>query len=67
MENRQIITALLLALVFILLFAAGWVVYLSSNIRPVTKACTQEAKICPDGSFVGRTGPDCEFAKCPVH
>ncbi len=24
-----------------------------------------EAKICPDGSAVGRTGPRCEFAKCP--
>ena len=29
------------------------------------KACTQEAKICPDGSSVGRTGPNCEFAPCP--
>ena len=29
------------------------------------KACTQEAKQCPDGSYVGRTGPNCEFAKCP--
>tara|TARA_B100000745_G_scaffold290251_1_gene229027 strand:- start:196 stop:648 length:453 start_codon:yes stop_codon:yes gene_type:complete len=28
-------------------------------------ACTQEAKICPDGSAVGRTGPDCAFAACP--
>ena len=28
-------------------------------------ACTEEAKACADGSFVGRTGPDCEFAKCP--
>ena|SRR3989344_2196812 len=30
------------------------------------KACTQEAKLCPDGSAVGRTGPNCEFAACPV-
>lgn len=29
-------------------------------------ACTQEAKLCPDGSAVGRTGPNCEFAPCPV-
>jgi len=29
-------------------------------------ACTQEARQCPDGSFVGRSGPDCEFASCPV-
>lgn len=27
-------------------------------------ACTMEAKICPDGSSVGRTGPNCEFAQC---
>jgi len=27
--------------------------------------CTMEAKICPDGSSVGRIGPNCEFAKCP--
>jgi hypothetical protein len=30
-----------------------------------TTACTQEAKLCPDGSSVGRTGPNCEFAPCP--
>ncbi|MDB5194850.1 MAG: hypothetical protein JWO84_34 [Parcubacteria group bacterium] len=28
--------------------------------------CTQEAKICPDGTAVGRTGPNCEFAACPT-
>jgi hypothetical protein len=27
-------------------------------------ACTQEAKICPDGSAVGRTGPNCAFSAC---
>lgn len=29
-------------------------------------ACAADAKICPDGSAVGRIGPDCEFAPCPV-
>ena len=29
--------------------------------------CTQEAKLCPDGSYVGRTGPKCEFAECPTN
>lgn len=29
------------------------------------QACTMEAKLCPDGTSVGRQGPDCEFAKCP--
>lgn len=28
-------------------------------------ACTEEAKICPDGSAVGRTGPNCAFPDCP--
>lgn len=27
--------------------------------------CTMDARQCPDGSFVGRTGPNCEFAPCP--
>jgi len=31
--------------------------------RPV--ACTMDAKVCADGSAVGRVGPSCEFAKCP--
>jgi len=31
-----------------------------------TGACTLEAKICPDGTAVGRSGPDCAFAACPA-
>lgn len=27
--------------------------------------CTQEARECPDGSYVSRTGPNCEFTPCP--
>jgi hypothetical protein len=27
--------------------------------------CTQEVKQCPDGSYVSRTGPNCEFSECP--
>lgn len=30
-----------------------------------TIACTEEAKLCPDGTAVGRTGPNCAFAPCP--
>jgi|GEM_PF-5846593 len=26
--------------------------------------CTADAKLCPDGSAVGRVGPNCEFAPC---
>lgn len=28
-------------------------------------ACTMDAKQCPDGSYVGREAPNCEFQKCP--
>lgn len=28
-------------------------------------ACTQEAMLCSDGSYVGRSGPNCDFAACP--
>ena len=37
----------------------------TGNTNPPPIACTQEAKICPDGSAVGRVGPNCEFAPCP--
>jgi len=33
---------------------------------PQAVACTMEAKACPDGSYVGRTGPNCEFTACPT-
>ncbi len=33
--------------------------------KRIEKACTMEAKICPDGTAVGRVDPNCEFAECP--
>ncbi len=50
--------------IFILLILALFLIscFLVSE-KPV--ACTEEAKLCPDGSAVGRIGPDCEFAECP--
>ena len=38
----------------------------TSSLLPEDQlACTQEAKMCPDDSYVGREGPNCEFAECP--
>lgn len=44
----------------------------SAQISPIVEikptepiACTQEAKLCPDGSSVGRSGSRCEFVECP--
>ena len=54
---------LLIAILFVAA-AVGGAFYLSYKpIRQV--ACTMEAKLCPDGSAVGRVGPNCEFAQCP--
>jgi len=39
--------------------------YLPPRPYPSPVACTQDAKHCPDGSYVSRTGPKCEFAACP--
>lgn len=27
--------------------------------------CTMDVMMCPDGSYVGRKAPNCEFAACP--
>lgn len=35
-------------------------------VPPVSFACPTDAKICPDGSAVGRTGSDCHFEACPT-
>lgn len=35
-------------------------------VPPDQVACTLEAKLCPDGSSVGRVPPNCEFAPCPT-
>jgi len=36
-----------------------------NQIVPNLIACTMEAKLCPDGTAVGRSGPNCEFTPCP--
>ena len=33
----------------------------STSMAQTRTICTQDAKMCPDGTFVGRTGPKCEF------
>ncbi|MFA5098927.1 MAG: hypothetical protein WC461_01760 [Candidatus Paceibacterota bacterium] len=45
-------------------YGVYWFVNQKSEV-PEQVFCTQEALICPDGSYVGRTGPKCEFKACP--
>ncbi len=42
-----------------------WQLSKPSAAQPSSIACTQEAKLCSNGSYVARTGPNCEFAACP--
>ncbi len=37
----------------------------SKKKEPTRIACSMEAKLCPDGSYVARTGPNCDFTPCP--
>ena len=56
-----------LALAFLAAAVAGACTPKKDTANPDDKAvaCTEEAKVCPDGSSVGREGPNCEFAACP--
>jgi hypothetical protein len=62
-----IVVAVVLAVLIIGGIILGIFVLLPKVIAPTPApvACTMEAKLCPDGSYVGRTGPNCEFAPCP--
>lgn len=53
---------LLVVVLIAIAVALGYYTGLPSGPR----ACTEEAFVCPDGSAVGRTGPNCEFAPCPT-
>jgi len=55
-------------LVLILVLGLGGFLYRYVMEQPRQEgitACTMDARICPDGSSVGRTGPNCAFAACP--
>ncbi len=55
----------IILIVLLVVLTGAWfgLRFLIDGEEPV--ACTQDAKLCPDGSYVGRVGPDCEFALCP--
>jgi murein DD-endopeptidase MepM/ murein hydrolase activator NlpD len=56
-------------IIFIIAAAVGlagflfWLNFFNPQNKQI--ACTMEAKLCPDGSAVGRSGPNCQFAPCP--
>lgn len=61
LSSKSIVT---LATIFALSFIGVLLFFrFHKSIEPIS--CTLEAKICPDGSAVGRTGPKCKFSPCP--
>jgi len=56
---------LIFLLVLALIAVGGWWFAHPERQLPAN-VCTQDAKICPDGSAVGRIPPRCDFAACPV-
>ncbi|TSC75831.1 MAG: hypothetical protein G01um101430_1 [Parcubacteria group bacterium Gr01-1014_30] len=65
-QKKYVIVGLVIIVVVVgIYFAlAAWQSWWPFELQK-QQACTQEAKLCPDGSYVGRTGPNCEFAECP--
>jgi hypothetical protein len=59
--------AIIIAAVVLVVAGGLWAVKGRAVQTPGGRACTLEAKLCPDGSAVGRTGPNCEFAACPPY
>ncbi len=66
MKNIKI-TILILSVIAIAIVSF----FITTKTRPATApgpvACTEEAKLCPDGSYVSRTGPQCQFSDCPTN
>ena len=61
--NKKTLIALI-----ILVVLAGIFAFFVKNFLILTEkkiVCTQETKLCPDGSYVSRIPPQCDFAPCP--
>lgn len=58
---------LFFGIILIILIGAGGLVYRNAVEHPNQQvACPMDAKICPDGTAVGRTGLSCTFVDCPL-
>ncbi len=61
-----VLLGIVVVLTVVVLFVYGPVARKMAEVpREREVFCTQDAMVCPDGSYVSRRGPDCEFASCP--
>lgn len=70
-QSKSLLVTLVIFLIILLPVVGVGSYFLGKNnstskvVETKETSCTLEAKICPDGSSVGRIGPNCEFAECP--
>lgn len=60
--NKQLATLVIVVVVATILYILTG----RFQTQNITIPCTQEARICPDGTTVRRTGPNCQFPACPI-
>ncbi len=73
MPIKKLILFILISLVIVLATIMAFIIITKSEVSAPANgdtddnmiACTMDVKLCPDGSYVGRIPPDCEFAPCP--
>ena len=63
---RWILIIILVALLSSLATYAVTISMVKQQQTRTTTACTEETRICPDGTNVGRVPPSCEFTPCPT-
>lgn len=57
--STEMLPVALIAMVFMALFSLF--AYSAPETASAQTMCTMDAQQCPDGTWVGRTGPNCEF------
>jgi hypothetical protein len=58
-----------LLIIFVAILGVGTALWSKKRTDPAMNqqiSCAQDARICPDGTFVSRVAPSCDFAACPV-
>lgn len=61
---RDLVIVVVCGILAVVLWS-GWHAFEKTHVPVDDVVCTEDAKLCPGGSYVGRQGPDCSFAPCP--
>lgn len=66
MSSLTLLGKVIFGVIVLAIVGAGALYFSAKTVHaPGPVACTAEAMQCPDGTYVGRTGPNCEFV-CPA-